>query len=105
VGAVFAVPLVRASVPEVLDWRRCQGVPLVGTSPAAAIDYRAARYRPPTALLMGSERHGLPPALQAACDLVVRIPMAGRSDSLNLAVATALVLYALHADLAGSHGS
>ena len=42
---------------------------------------------------MGSEREGLSPEQQAICDLTVSIPMTGRSDSLNLAVATGIVLY------------
>ncbi len=66
---------------------------LVGTSPAAALDYHAVAYRAPAILLMGGERKGLSAELQALCDPVVRIPMVGRSDSLNLAVSTALVLY------------
>jgi TrmH family RNA methyltransferase len=66
---------------------------VVGTSPTAPIDYRTATYRPPVALLMGCERSGLPTDLQALCDMMVRIPMRGRGDSLNLAVATGLMLY------------
>ncbi len=50
---------------------------------------------------MGSERQGLTHEQQAACDVVVRIPMVGRSDSLNLAVATGVMLYEL---LAQRHG-
>ena len=50
-------------------------------------------YRAPTLLLMGSEGPGLSPELAAACTRLVKIPMAGRLDSLNLAVATALMLY------------
>jgi TrmH family RNA methyltransferase len=50
-------------------------------------------YRAPTLLLMGSEGPGLSPELSAACTRLVRIPMASRIDSLNLAVATALMLY------------
>jgi TrmH family RNA methyltransferase len=42
---------------------------------------------------MGDEREGLPPALQALCDVMVRIPMVGRADSLNLGVATSIMLY------------
>ncbi|HEY5004778.1 MAG TPA: TrmH family RNA methyltransferase [Ktedonobacteraceae bacterium] len=48
---------------------------------------------PPTILLMGEERKGLPADLQAHCDLMVQIPMVGKSDSLNLAIATSVMLY------------
>jgi TrmH family RNA methyltransferase len=64
-----------------------------GTSPGAATDYRAARYARPLVLVLGSERNGLDPAQLGACDEVVRIPMRGRGDSLNLAVAAGLLLY------------
>ncbi|MGH2369725.1 MAG: TrmH family RNA methyltransferase, partial [Chloroflexota bacterium] len=70
-----------------------QGYALVGTSGSAPMDYRAVAYRTPVVLLMGNERSGLSAEQQAQCDLMVRIPMAGRSDSLNVAVATGIVLY------------
>ena len=66
---------------------------ITGTSDAAVLEYRQAPYRRPLLLLMGSEREGLSSEQQAACDLMVRIPMVGRSDSLNLAVATGVLLY------------
>ena len=71
--------------------RDCRG-DIVGTHLDAAEDFRKAKYRAPTLLLMGSEGPGLS-ALAAACTRLVKIPMAGRLDSLNLAVATALMLY------------
>ena len=82
-------------------WRRRRS--WLGPRPGAATssartstrreDFRAVRYRAPTLLVMGSEGPGLSPALAAACSRLVKIPMAGRLDSLNLAVATALMLY------------
>jgi TrmH family RNA methyltransferase len=68
---------------------------LIGTSPNAPADYHTLSYRLPTILLMGEERRGLPSDLQALCDHVVRIPMVGSSDSLNLGVATGVMLYEL----------
>jgi TrmH family RNA methyltransferase len=93
VGAIFSLGLVRASTAEFITWKCTRGVRVVGTSPAAVLDYRAASYGLPMILLMGSERSGLPQSLQNLCDAVVQIPMIGRSDSLNLAVATGLMLY------------
>ncbi len=92
-GAVFNQRLVRAEFGELVDWARQQGYPLVGATGAADQAYRATNYQPPLVLLMGSEREGLTAAQLAQCDLAVRIPMVGRSDSLNLAVATAVILY------------
>jgi len=94
-GAVFALPLVLASWEEFAAWKRATGLPLIGTSDKAPTSFQAVVYPQPAALLMGSEREGLAPAHQALCDLMVAIPMRGRSDSLNLAVATGVMLYEL----------
>jgi RNA methyltransferase, TrmH family len=95
-GAIFGQRLVRASLDEFAAWKRCWGVRVIGTSPAAPADYRAARYAPPVVLALGSEGDGLSADLRALCDLTVRIPMVGRGDSLNLAIAAGLVLYELY---------
>jgi TrmH family RNA methyltransferase len=92
-GSVFNVPLARASVEDGLSWTQRWRGDIVGAHLAATEDFRSVAYRQPTLLLMGSEGPGLSPELSAACTRRVRIPMAGRIDSLNLAVATALMLY------------
>ncbi len=92
-GAIFSQRLVRASFAELAQWKRRHEYVVVGTSDAATTDYQEVVYRPPLVVLMGSERQGLSSEQQALCDLVVRIPMVGRSDSLNLAVATGVMLY------------
>ncbi|HZW04925.1 MAG TPA: RNA methyltransferase [Anaerolineaceae bacterium] len=92
-GAVFSQRLVKASFEEFSAWKQRHHFPLIGTSDKADEDYHSFRYPSGLAVLMGSERHGLQPKHFALCDRVVRIPMIGRSDSLNLAVATAVVLY------------
>ncbi len=65
--------------------RSFKGVPFAADEPAPA---RAI-------VLMGNEQSGLAPDMEAACDLLVKLPMRGRADSLNLAVATAVMLYDL----------
>jgi len=97
-GSIFDVPLVRASREEALALAAAWRGDVVGTHLQASEDFRAARYRAPALLVMGSEGPGLSPELARACSRLVRIPMAGRLDSLNLAVATALVLYELRRD-------
>lgn len=92
-GAIFAQRLVRATFAEFTAWQREHGYTVIGTSDAAAHDYQAVRYLPPLILLMGSEQKGLAPEQQSVCDQMVAIPMVGRSDSLNLAVATGVLLY------------
>jgi len=92
-GALFTCDLVRASFAEFAGWQRACGYPVFGTSDKAQTDYHACRYPDSLVLLMGSERQGLQEHHLALCDAVVSIPMLGSSDSLNLAVATAVVLY------------
>ena len=92
-GALFAQRFVRATINEFVQWKQRNHCMLVGTSPSAKEDYHAITYRHPTILLMGEERKGLPADLQAHCDLMVQIPMVGKSDSLNLAIATSVMLY------------
>ncbi|MEI7769408.1 MAG: RNA methyltransferase [Chloroflexales bacterium] len=94
-GAIFAVQLARASFDEFAAWKRSSAAFLVGASDKAPVDYQDVAYPQPLVLLMGSERQGLSPAQQALCDQLVSLPMRGRSDSLNLAVATGVLLYEL----------
>ncbi len=98
-GAIFSMPIAKASFAELVAWKHQHKVMLVGTSDHSTVGYRQAAYRFPLILLMGSEREGLSDGQMQLCDLVTRIPMAGRSDSLNLAVATGVMLYELHARL------
>jgi TrmH family RNA methyltransferase len=93
-GSIFAVPIARASTEEFLAWREGWPGSVVGTLLTATTDFRAAAYAPPALILMGNEQAGLTPTLAAACDVSVKIPMRGRADSLNLAVATGIMIYA-----------
>lgn len=92
-GAIFSLDLVKSDWGPFTDWLSQNRVTLIGTSDRATTDYQAVQYQPPLTLLMGSERQGLPDDMIRACDRLVRIPMVGRTDSLNLAVATGVVLY------------
>ncbi|HEX2146244.1 MAG TPA: RNA methyltransferase [Pseudorhizobium sp.] len=93
-GSVFAVPVVRTSPSDFLEWQKRCGVEVVATHLAGAVDYRTVDYsKKPVALLMGNEQSGLPDDLAKSADKLVRIPQQGRADSLNLAVATAVMLF------------
>lgn len=92
-GALFSRTLVRASFAEFAAWKGRHKCLLAGTSPTAAVDYRAAGYRRPTVLFLGSEQRGLSPEQMALCDVLVHIPMIGGSDSLNVSVAAGVMLY------------
>jgi TrmH family RNA methyltransferase len=92
-GAIFSQRVVRTTLQELAAWKAAHQFTLVGTSDAAATDYQGVTYPARLILFMGSEQHGLSAEEQALCDVMVRIPMVGRSDSLNLAVATGITLY------------
>jgi len=94
-GSIFAVKIARASETAFAAWRREWPGGVVGTLLTATSDFRAARVAPPILILMGGEQAGLSPEMAALCDLTVKIPMRGRADSLNLAVATGIMIYAL----------
>ena len=93
-GSIFAVKLARASLDEFLTWRAGWTGSVVGTLLTATHRHDEAEYRRPTLILMGNEQQGLSERAAAACDLNVKIPMRGRADSLNLAVATGVMIYA-----------
>lgn len=96
-GALFHLRIVEATLDEFIQWKQAQGIHVVGAAGEAAPDFRAVQYPRPLALLMGSERLGLNPQQQAACDVVASIPMqVGPVDSLNLSVATSLFLYEIY---------
>jgi TrmH family RNA methyltransferase len=92
-GALFTQKLIKTTFEEFATWKRSQAAPLFGTSGAAQADYQETVYPDGLVVLMGSERQGLSENHIRLCDQMVRIPMVGHSDSLNLAVATAVVLY------------
>jgi RNA methyltransferase, TrmH family len=92
-GSIFNVPLVRMDGEAFRTWLSGWPGDSVGTHLSATQDFRSTAHRGPVLLLMGSEGPGLSDELADACSKLVKIPMAGRLDSLNLAVATALVLY------------
>jgi TrmH family RNA methyltransferase len=96
-GAVFTQQIASARWPEFIPWLRSGDGQLAGTSLKATQDYLEAEYRMPCFLLIGNEQQGLPADYEAECDLLVKIPMAGRADSLNAAMAAAVMAFAIKA--------
>ena len=92
-GSIFAVPLARATMAEFARLARRWPGTVVGTHLAGKADYRDADYRGPVLLVMGGEQAGLTADAAALCKTLVKIPMAGKADSLNLAIATAVMLF------------
>ena len=94
-GSVFAVAIARTSQTEFLAWRQGWPGSVIGTRLDAAHGYRDAAIQRPALIVMGNEQAGLTDELAAACDVNVKIPMRGRADSLNLAIATGIMVYAV----------
>lgn len=92
-GALFTVPLVQAKWEEFQPWLRSGPGFLVGASLNTEHDYQAIEYPAPTFVFMGNEQSGLPEAYEQECDALVKIPMRGKADSLNVAIATAVIVY------------
>lgn len=95
-GAIFWYPLVSATFSEFVEWVKANGFKIYGTSAHATQDYlQIERFEQPLILLMGSERQGLTASQSDICDVMLRIPMQGRVTSLNLAIATGVMLYSI----------
>ena len=93
-GSIFNVPLVRMDEEEFLKWRISWEGMVVGTHLEGATDFRTIDYlSQPVLLLMGNEQQGLPDDLVSTCDKLALIPMHGAADSLNLAIATGVMLF------------
>jgi TrmH family RNA methyltransferase len=100
-GAVFTQGLARARWNEFVAWLRGGDGQLVAASLREAVPYRGAPYAAPCFILVGNESQGLPEGYEAECDLRVTMPMRGRADSLNAAVAGAVLAYEVLASLEG----
>ena len=93
-GAIFTQKLVRARWDEFLPWLRSGPGELVATWLGDDTqDYQAVRYAAPTFILIGNESQGMPADYAAAADVRVKMPMVGKADSLNAAVAAAVMAY------------
>lgn len=92
-GSIFSAPVARANFVEFDAWRKMQGFKMTGTTLKGSTRHTETDFGIKTVLLMGNEQSGIPDSWANACDALVRLPMAGRADSLNLAIATAVTTY------------
>jgi TrmH family RNA methyltransferase len=92
-GMSLTVPVIEAEVDDAVAWLRGNGFRIVCTDAEAAQSYRQADWSGRVAMVLGSERYGISAPWHSAEDVRVRIPMAGRVDSLNVGNAAVLVLY------------
>src|SRR5690606_7761794 len=92
-GSVFSHTFVRTDCDGLRRMAERTGLTIVGTSPRAPHSYKTARYKRPMVLMLGNEAKGLSDEEMALCHEMVSIPMVGRRDSLNVAVAGGIILY------------
>jgi RNA methyltransferase, TrmH family len=92
-GTLFSMPVVETTTDDAIAWLRRHSFRLVAADPSAATPYREIDYRGRVAVVLGAEREGLTPKWKANADEVVAIPMHGIADSVNVAIAGAILLY------------
>ncbi|MES2301537.1 MAG: RNA methyltransferase [Pseudomonadota bacterium] len=100
-GAIFTEKLAQVRWDEFIGWLREGEGQLVAASLREAVPYRGAPYAGPCFVMVGHESRGLPEDYEMACDLRVTMPMKGRADSLNAAVAGAVLAYEVLATFDG----
>ncbi|MEL6861725.1 MAG: RNA methyltransferase [Pseudomonadota bacterium] len=92
-GSLFDVKLARAGFDAFNAWRQAAGLSMVAASVNGTVGHTGVAFERPSLILMGNEQAGLPTNIEAQCDTLCLIPMRGGADSLNLAQATAIMLY------------
>ncbi len=94
-GAIEYVPVARVTnINQTIDTLKQKGVWIIGIEASGKQDYGKVDYKPPTAIVIGSEGKGLSDLVAKHCDILAGIPMTGKISSLNASVAAALVMYA-----------
>jgi TrmH family RNA methyltransferase len=92
-GALFTVPVIESPSEETIQWLQHRKIQIVAATPETSQLYTDIDYKQPSAIVMGSEAHGLGALWRSAANALVTIPMLGMMDSLNLSTSTALMLY------------
>ena len=94
-GSHFHIPIVKGDLSEWLQTFRGKGIPVYGTSLDDAVTYNHVESQSQFALIMGNEGSGLSQELLVQTDMNLKIPLLGQAESLNVAVATGILLYTL----------
>lgn len=94
-GSIFAVPLVKANFDDFSAFIQTRAWPIIGTHLDGNVDFRRLPKIPDAFVIMGSESGGMSEKMSLLCTHLARIPMVGFTESLNVATATALILYEL----------
>lgn len=92
-GTLFTRPVVEATSDEVMEWLKERNVSMLAATPAATKEFTEVDLTGPVAVVLGTEQYGLSEKWMNGANCQVRIPMMGVADSLNVAMATSLLLY------------
>lgn len=93
VGTLFTIPVVQTTSANTLKWLKEKGITIVAATPSAKAMYTQVDLTGPVAIAVGTEQLGLSNLWMHEAEIQVRIPMLGIADSLNVAMATTLLLY------------
>ena len=93
VGCIFTVPVVTSTSSDTLKWLRSLKIKIFGTALAAERFYHETDLRQPCAIIMGSEATGLSPTWLEESDDLIKIPMRGKIDSMNVSASAAIVVF------------
>lgn len=93
IGTLFSVPVVEASGKETIDWLKANNIAILAATPSAKLEFTQTNMNRPLAIAVGTEQLGLSDLWMQQAELQVRIPMCGIADSLNVAMATTLLMY------------
>ena len=93
IGTLFTVPVAQATTAETIAYLRARGIRSLAASPHATKNYTDVDMTGPIAIVVGAEQYGLSDQWMSRADHLVRIPMLGQADSLNVAAAATILLY------------
>jgi 23S rRNA (guanosine2251-2'-O)-methyltransferase len=93
-GAIYKIPVVRSqNLKETIQYLKNSGLNIVAATEKATLNYTQARLTEPIAIIMGSEGEGVSPEYLKLTDQQVRIPLLGEIESLNVSVASGIILF------------
>ena len=92
-GAIFSVPIAECSSLEAINWLHSNNIDTLAATPHAEKSYDCIDMTKSTAIVTGTEQFGLTPIWMKNSKIKVRIPMCGQIDSLNVAIATSILLF------------
>lgn len=93
VGTLFTVPVIESTGEETIRWLKKNQIAILAATPSAQLEFTRVDLNQPVAIAVGTEQLGLSDKWMQQADVQVRIPMLGTADSLNVAMATTLLLY------------